>query len=282
MGWLHAYDQLQPHNFANVLRPLWLEKPETASRIKQRLHAIMGWGWARGYCSSNPVDVVEHLLPVQPGKRVRTIHHPAMLWREIPEFWVKHLNNVYHDTSRAILKFIILTACRSGEARGATWEEFDLDARIWTVPAHRMKAKAQHRVPLAAPVLLILKKQKELCQSLVFPSNHSGKQLTDMTITMLLRRLNAPSDTKGRCATAHGFRSSFRDWCSENGYARDLAERALAHTIPNQTEAAYHRSDLLEQRRSMMEKWADYVTSRTTAADSSQTIFFDPQSFTKK
>lgn len=257
-----SLDQLQPHHFANALRPLWLEKPETASRLKQRLHAIMGWGWARGYCSSNPVDVVEHLLPVQPGKRARTVHHPAMPWREIPEFWAKHLNNDYHDTSRAILKFIILTACRSGEARGSTWVEFDLDAGIWTIPAQRMKAKTQHRVPLTEPMLDILKKQKELCGTFVFPSNQSGKQLTDMTITMLLRRLKAPSDTPGRWATAHGFRSSFRDWCSENGYARDLAERALAHTIPNQTEAAYHRSDLLEQRRPMMDNWCTFLTGQ--------------------
>jgi integrase len=140
------------------------------------------------------------------------------------------------------------------------WSEVDFDNAIWTIPSSRMKAKAQHRVPLSPAALTILRKQRDLDSEFVFPSVRSQKQLTDMTITMLLRRLEAPSDTEARLATAHGFRSSFRDWCSENSYPRDLAERALAHTVQNKVEAAYHRTDLLEQRRPMMHKWAEFVS----------------------
>lgn len=255
-----SLDQLQPHHIANVLRTIWLTKPETASRLRQRLHAIMAWGWAHGFCTSNPVDVVDHLLPSQLGKAVRTVHHPAMPWRIIPDFWQQHLIKEDYDSSRAILKFLILTASRSGEARGMIWSEVDFENAIWTIPSSRMKAKAQHRVPLSPAALTILRKQRDLDSELVFPSVRSQKQLTDMTITMLLRRLEAPSDTEARLATAHGFRSSFRDWCSENSYPRDLAERALAHTVQNKVEAAYHRTDLLEQRRPMMHKWAEFVS----------------------
>jgi integrase len=141
-----------------------------------------------------------------------------------------------------------------------TWSEVDFENNLWTIPSSRMKAKVQHRVPLSSAALEIIMKQRDLGSEFVFPSVRSKKQLTDMTITMLLRRLGASSDTKDRLATAHGFRSSFRDWCSENGHSRDLAERALAHTVQNKVEAAYHRTDLVEQRRPMMQKWADFVT----------------------
>ena len=141
-----------------------------------------------------------------------------------------------------------------------TWDEVDLEAKVWTVPASRMKAKAVHRVPLSERAVEILKAQRALHPDadLVFPAPR-GAVLSDMVLTGFLRDQNAKSSDKGRVATAHGFRSSFRDWASENGYARDLAERALAHTIQNQAEAAYHRTDLLEQRRAMMDAWARHV-----------------------
>jgi len=144
--------------------------------------------------------------------------------------------------------------------RGATWDEFDLHAGAWNIPAHRMKAKESHPVPLSEHALTLVKKvkQSQLHDVLVFPSPRE-KVLSDMTLTALLRRVKAESDTPGRFATAHGFRSSFRDWASEHGYARDLAERALAHTVANKVEAAYHRTDLLEQRRPLMEAWAQHV-----------------------
>ncbi len=253
--------EIQPSDVAEVLKPIWLIKAETAGRIKQRIHAVIAWGLAHGYCQSNPADVVGHLLPQQPGKAVRTQHHPAMPWREVPEFVQKHLRpGDRPEVTRTLLEFVILTACRSGEARGATWNEIDLKNKTWTIPPERMKAKFPHRVPLSPRVMTILGEQMDLHKTLVFPSVRDQVELSDMALTSLLRRLNARSDTPGRVATAHGFRSSFRDWCSEKGVARDLAERSLAHSIKDKVEAAYHRTDLLEQRRKIMNLWQAFVT----------------------
>lgn len=262
-----SLDQIQPRHIADVLRPIWLEKAETAGRVRQRLHAVMAWGWAHGFCQSNPVDVVNHLLPIQPGKAVRTQHQPAMPWSLIPTFMAAHLPQSKEkdpepclEVTRQLLAFVILTTVRSGEARHMTWDEVDLHAKVWTIPAERMKAKLSHRAPLSKQAVAILKRQQGLHDTFVFPSVRKGVPLSDMVLTAFLRRVKAISDVPGRVATAHGFRSSFRDWCSEKGYARDLAERALAHTVQNKVEAAYHRTDLLEQRRPMMQAWADFVT----------------------
>jgi integrase len=256
-------DTLTPGDMAEVLRPIWLTIPETASRVRQRLHAVMAWGWAHGHCSANPVDVVGHLLAQQPGKTIRTEHHPAMPWRDLPDFVEQHLRNrTRYDVTRALLEFLILTATQSGEVRGMSWSEVDMQTAIWTIPAERMKAKLPHRIPLSRQTIEILVKQQELHEELVFPSPRDQVVLSDMVLTSFLRRVNASSSTADRIATAHGFRSSFRDWCSEQGYPRDLAERALAHTVQNKVEAAYHRTDLLEQRRPMMQAWADFVTGK--------------------
>ncbi|HEA3202766.1 TPA: tyrosine-type recombinase/integrase, partial [Aeromonas veronii] len=245
---------ITPAHIASVLQPIWLEIPETATRVKQRLHAVMAWAWAHGFCQANPVDVVDKLLPLQPSKAIRTQHQPAMDWRELPAFYQQHLANAERfDVSRALLSFVILTACRSGEARKMRWEELDLDAAIWTIPADRMKTQVVHRVPLSLQAMAVLDKVRGLHGEWVFPSPRKQVPLTDMALTTLLRRVEAPSTTPGRLATAHGFRSTFRDWCSEQGYPRDLAERALAHLIQNKVEAAYHRTDLLDQRRPMMD-----------------------------
>ncbi len=257
-------DAITPKDCADALRPIWLEKPETASRTRQRMHAVMQWAWAHGHISSNPVTVVDHLLPKQNAKAE---HQPAMPWRDVPKFVAEHLiSRLPSDTTRAALEFVILTAARSGEVRGATWDEFDLDAKVWSIPAERMKMKDPHRVPLPDRAVAIISELKELQlhETLVFPSPR-GLVLSDMTLTALLRRVKATSDTPGRVATAHGFRSSFRDWASENGYARDLAERALAHTIVNRVEAAYHRTDLLEQRRPLMQAWASHIVAGENA-----------------
>lgn len=261
---------IQPNDIAEVLKPIWLTKAETASRVKQRMHAVMTWGWAHGHCTSNPVDVVAYLLPQQPGKAIRTQHHPAMPWRDIPDFVTNKLRSKANfDATRLLLEFVILTACRSGEARGMTWDEIDLDKKVWVIPADRMKAKTAHRIPLSRRTIEILKHQQEHPlhedtqeASLVFPSIRDQVMLSDMTLTALLRRLKAQSDTPGRIATAHGFRSSFRDWCSEMGISRDLAERSLAHTIKDKVEAAYHRTDLLEQRREVMIAWERFLTGK--------------------
>ncbi|MFZ6745954.1 tyrosine-type recombinase/integrase [Undibacterium sp. JH2W] len=255
-------DKIQPRHIADVLRPIWLDKAETASRVKQRLHAVIAWGWAHGHCQSNPVDVVTHLLPQQPSKSVRTQHHPAMPWRNIPDFLARHVcSEQFENVTRAMLEFLILTAARSGEVRGMKWSEVDFGKAIWTVPAERMKAPFVHRVPLSQPAISILRKQMGKHDELVFPSPRDEVELSDMALTEFLRDANALSDTPNRVATAHGFRSSFRDWCSENGHSRDLAERSLAHQVENKVEAAYHRTDLLEQRRPLMQAWADFLKS---------------------
>ena len=257
---MSSMDSILPAHISKVLQPIWLSIPETASRVKQRIHAVMAWGWAHGYCAANPVDVVDHLLPLQPSKSVRTDHQPAMPWQDIPAFVKEHL--IYegrYDVTRSMLEFLILTACRSGEVRGLRWPEIDIDNAIWTIPADRMKAKLPHRVPLSPRAIEILKHVQGLHTELVFPSSRDQVQLSDMVLTSFLRRVKAHSSTPERFATAHGFRSSFRDWCSEHGYPRDLAERALAHTVQNKVEAAYHRTDLLEQRRPMMLAWSEWI-----------------------
>ena len=254
-------DELGPADFAEVLRPIWLSKAETASRVKQRCHAVIKWCWAQGHVRANPLDVVDHLLPRQPAKRERVRHQPAVPWRDIPAFVSAHLELKPGDTgssTRALLLFLILTASRSGEVRGAHRSEIDLENRVWTIPAYRMKTRAQHRIPLSSAATKVLEAVEGDRKDLIFTGPNGG-MFSANAMTKFLRDHSIASDTPGRHATAHGFRSSFRDWASENGYARDLAERALAHTIANQSEAAYHRTDLLEQRRAMMEAWAAFV-----------------------
>ena len=250
--------ELKAADFADALRPIWLDKMETAQRVKQRCHEVMDWAFSQDIVQGNPVSVVGKLLPKQPSKSLRVQHHPALPWRQLPEFYANNLAET-KSTTKALLLFVILTAARSGEARQAEWKEVDLSAKVWTVPATRMKTGRLHRVPLSNSVIGLLEAQGRRSKGqLIFPAPRGGV-LTDMALTSFLRKNKVPSDVAGRVATAHGFRSSFRDWASEAGYARDLAERALAHTIKNQSEAAYHRTDLLEQRRDMMDAWAKFV-----------------------
>jgi integrase len=252
-------EDLQPRDFAKVLQPIWLEKTETAGRVKQRCHAVMKWCWGRELVTRNVVDMVTTLLPKKPSKAVTVEHQPAIPWRDVPAFVSKVLRKD-KDVTRDIIEFVLLTAVRSGEARHMVWEEVDLGKAIWTIPAKRTKTRQMHRVPLSTAAISVLERRKALAKhpQLVFPSPR-GKVLTDMAMTSLMRKNNVQSSTPGRVATMHGFRSSFRDWASEQGYARDLAERALTHTIKNQAEAAYHRTDLLEERRSMMEAWGLHI-----------------------
>jgi len=253
-------EDLQPKDFAKVLQPIWLVKTETAGRVKQRCHAVMKWCWGRELVTRNVVDMVDTLLPKKPSKAVTVEHQPAVPWREVPAF-VSGVLRKDADVTRDIIEFVVLTAVRSGEARHMAWEEVDLEKAIWTIPAQRTKTRQMHRVPLSSAALFVLARRKTLAKhpQLVFPSPR-GKVLTDMAMTSLLRKNNVQSSTPGRVATMHGFRSSFRDWASEQGWSRDLAERALAHTIKNQAEAAYHRTDLLEERRPMMEAWGRHVS----------------------
>jgi integrase len=249
---------LKARDFADALSIIWIDKPDTASRVKLRCSVVMDWCVAQEMCDSNPVGVVGKLLPKQPSKRDRVVHQPSMAWTEVPAFIDEVLHNGQTSLSKLMLEFLILTASRSGELRRMTWGEVDLTKSIWTIPANRMKTKVQHRVPLSVRAVEILIAQKAEHPTLVFPSV-GGKVTSDMTLTKFLRDHGITSSEPGRIATAHGFRSSFRNWASENGYPRDYAERALSHLIFSETEAAYHTTDLLDQRRDMMEAWSQFV-----------------------
>lgn len=191
---------------------------------------------------------------------MRTQHQPAMPWQDVPAFVRSQLRTTgRYDVTRPMLEFLILTAVRSGEVRGMKWTELDFIGSVWTIPAERMKAQVQHRVPLSDRAIEILKNQQGRHENLVFTSPRDQIELSDMVLISFLRRVKANSDNPDRFATAHGFRSSFRDWCSVHPYAKDLAERSLAHVVKNRVKAAYLRTDLLEQRRPLMAAWADFV-----------------------
>jgi len=222
----------------------------------------MTWCVANQFAPTNPVSSVTALLPKQKSKHDIVVHFPAMPWRDLPDISTQIFSTAAVSVGRQALLFLILTAARSGEVRGAKWDEIDFNEKTWVIPSARMKAGRQHRVPICTQTIDLLRDRERhhLGGDLIF-STRANVELSDMTLTKVLRDHRIPSDVPGRVATAHGFRSSFRDWASENGYMRDLAERALAHTVKNATEAAYHRTDQLEQRRGMMQEWADWVTS---------------------
>jgi len=251
---------LKAKDFAEALRPIWIKKADTASRIKQRCNSVMDWCVAEEITEWNPVSVVSKLLPKQPGARERVQHQPSLPWRDIPHFVETILHKGKPCLSKMMLEFLILTAARSGEVRAMDWGEIDFDTATWVVPAHRMKAKTNHRVPLSDRALEILTYQSQITggKGIVFPSVR-GKVPSDAMLSKFLRENGVKSSDPKRTAVPHGFRSSFRDWASENGYSRDVAERSLSHVIQNQSEAAYHRTDLLEQRRDMMAAWAAHV-----------------------
>jgi len=252
IGRMLVRDVALPH-ILKVLEPIWHKKTETASRLRGRLESVLDWATVREYRTGpNPAQWKGRLdsLLAEPGKIAKTTHHRALPYDEMRTF-MKALREQTGAGAKA-LEFVILTAARSGEVRGAMWNEFDLKAGVWTVPADRMKAGKEHRVPLSKAALALVKGQKEIAISqFVFPSPRETV-LSDMTLSAVLRRMQVN-------AVPHGFRSTFRDWASEKtDYPNEMAEMALAHTIGDKVEAAYRRGDLLEKRRKMMQDWADY------------------------
>lgn len=235
-----------------VLEPIWLDKTETAKRVQGRIENILDWATASKFRQGdNPARWRGHLdmLLAKPGKIKNIEHHPALPMDDLGAFMVE-LRKQEGMGARA-LEFAILTAARSGEVRGATWSEIDLQDATWTIPASRMKMKREHRAALNAEAVTLLESLPRT-GDLIFP-NTKGDMLSDMTLTAVLRRMNR-SDI-----TAHGFRSTFRDWCSERtNYPRDVAEMALAHAIGDKVEAAYRRGDLFEKRRRMMREWGKF------------------------
>ncbi len=246
-----------------VLTPFWSVKPETANRVRQRIEAIIDYASALGVRSGdNPArwrGHLDHLLP-KPTKVRAVKHHPALAHGEIASF-LEELSGRTGVAAHA-LGFTILTAARSGETRGMTWGEIDLETRIWTIPAERMKAGKEHRVPLSATAIACLGPRRDDA-TLVFESEAKpGKPISDMSMTAVLRRM----DRNG--ITVHGFRSTFRDWAGETtGFPREVIEAALAHGIKDKAEAAYARSDLFDKRRDLMDAWAAVATRADLGAN---------------
>ena len=244
-----------------ILEPMWRSKSETASRVRGRIETILDAAKARGYREGeNPARWRGHIAQILPARaRLTRGHHKAMPYESVPTFFAAlHQREAI---AALALEFTILTAARTGEVIGAKWDEIDLDKAVWTIPAHRMKAGKEHRVPLSLRAVEILKSTQELRKEGLFPTAR-GCALSGMAMAMLLRRI-------GVDVTVHGFRSSFRDWCAEcTGYAHEVAEMALAHTIDNKVERAYRRGDLFEKRRRLMDDWAAYcVTGEVTIGD---------------
>ena len=244
---------IQSGDVLAVLQPIWFEIPETARRVKRRIRQVMQWAkGANLYANENPVDAATGSLPRHVAGQVQ--HYAAMPYDALPAFMAELAQR--KGISALALRFLILTAARSGEVRGATWAEIDREAAVWTIPGARMKAGKDYRVPLTAEALVALDAVRGLDPDLVFPGQRRGKPMSDMTLTAVLRRME-----RGEF-TAHGFRSTFRDWAAERTSApREIAELCLAHFVGNAVERAYRRSDLFDKRRKLMDQWARFCTS---------------------
>ncbi len=258
-----AVSEIAMEDVKRALTPIWTKLPETASRVRGRIEAVLDYATVHKWRSGpNPARWGGNLklagLPSR-AKLGRVQHHPALPWREIGAF-VARLRDAEATSARA-LEFLILTAARTGEVIGARWREMDMDNAVWTVPADRMKAGREHRVPLTEPALAILREmalardpEDEAGEGYVFPGQGQGMPLSNMAMLALLKRM------KRADITAHGFRSTFRDWCEEaTNTPHAVAEAALAHTIGDKVEAAYRRSDLFERRRAVMQEWAHFI-----------------------
>lgn len=249
-------DSIELRHVVDVLAPIWEVKTETASRLRGRIESVLAWATVTGYrAGDNPArwkGNLDHVL-AKPNKIRKVKHHAALPVDDLHEFMAK-LRKRDGIAARA-LEFAILTASRSGEVRGATWSEIDLDGAVWTVPADRMKARREHRVPLTPAAVALLQAMPRDTGEIVFFAPRGG-ELSDMALCAVMRRMEVD-------AVPHGFRSTFRDWAAERtSYPRDVAEMALAHTIGDKVEAAYRRGDLFAKRTRMMADWSKFIDTR--------------------
>ncbi len=249
----------------DVLADIWLTIPETARRVRQRIGTVLDFAHAKGWRDSEaPMRAISRGLPKQPKNKE---HLAAIPWQDIPGF-IPDMGHTLKtsESVRLAIEFLILTAARSGEVRGARWREFDLEGKAWEIPGSRMKAGRAHRVPLSDRAVDILSRMRELRRTdsedaLVFEGSKTGRPMSDMTLTMPLRRAKYPF-------VVHGFRSAFRDWAAERtAFPREVAEKALAHAVRDKVEAAYQRGDLFDKRRNLMDAWALYCESGRSGAD---------------
>jgi integrase len=261
--WTRPVDQVDTKDITDILRPMWMEKPETASRLRARIERVLDAAKVDGHRSGeNPARWRGHLQLVLPGKTrgAGVRHHPAMPFDQVPDF-TKGLKLRVSTAARA-LEFLIHTAARTSEVLKANWREVDMDAKLWTIPAERMKMGREHVVPLTEPALVVLRAMA-VCgmepDAPIFP-NGKGKHLSNMSMDMLLRRMGCDD------FTVHGFRSSFRDWAGDKTqFPREVAEAALAHIVGNKAEQAYRRGTALAKRRELMEAWSAFVTGSKAA-----------------
>lgn len=251
---------IEKGHILKVLSPIWTTKTETASRLRGRIEAVLDWATVHGYRKGeNPARWRGFLDKVlaQPSKVCDVVHHAALDWREVGAFMA--VLRERESMAARMLEFAILTAARSGEVRGATWNEIDLDGAVWTIPASRMKAKKEHRIPLSGAAVKLLEALPRDGE-LVFVSP-TGKRFSDASMTALLKRMGRDD------LTQHGFRSSFRDWAGETtAFPREVIEHALAHQLQDKAEAAYARGSLFDKRRRLMNEWANFTSKKHVVA----------------
>ena len=256
-------DAIEVADLLRILAPIWNAKRETAGQLRANMGKVFEWSIAHGYrTASNPAGL--GLDGALPKRRRRREHRTALHYREVPAALDAVADGPGSEAVKLALRFVALTAVRTAEARKAAWPEIDLDARVWRIPANRMKAEREHRVPLSDAAVEILERAKVLggAPGFVFPSPHGARRGGALSEHAMLKRLKDLEIG----ATVHGFRSSFRDWCAETGKPREVAEAALAHVVGG-TEGAYFRSDLFERRRALMQQWADYLAGEGEAAN---------------
>ncbi len=250
-----AVAEVDTDHVMRALQPIWTSKTETAARVRGRIENILDWAKTKGYREGdNPARWRGHLQNLLPPRRkVRKVkHHPALPYEKMGAFM--RAVRKQEGTAAVALEFLILTAARTSEALGARWDELDLPKAVWTVPGTRIKAGKEHRVPLSKSAITLLKRMQKVREGeFVFAGGKKGKSLSNMALLVLLKRMERTD------ITAHGFRSTFRDWAAEKtNYSRDEAEMALAHAVSDRVEAAYRRGDLLAKRQKMMQDWADF------------------------
>ena len=250
-------DEITTSDILTILTPIWITKFETARRVRQRVETVLDWTVAQGWRTDNPAG--KAITKVLPGQASKVTNHRALHYAHVPESLNRIRNSSSYQVTRLAFEFLVLTAARSQEIRLARWSEVDWGPRLWVIPEERMKARRKHKVPLSRRAVEILVEARQLggeASDLIFPSYKKEKPLSQMTFTSLLRRLEIR-------AVPHGFRSSFKDWCSEQmGDGYEIAsEMALAHNVGNATRCAYSRTELLGPRRELLEAWGDYASS---------------------
>ncbi|MEW8341498.1 MAG: integrase arm-type DNA-binding domain-containing protein [Candidatus Thiodiazotropha taylori] len=260
-------DAITTEDVLKILQPIWTTKTETAKRLQGRIENILDFAAAHKYRDHlNPARWRGHLdkLLAKPSRVKKVSHHPAMPYSDVPDFMMELAAN--GSTSSLALQFLILTATRTSEVLQAKWIEIDLDKGIWTIPAERMKARREHRVPLSDAALNILAALTSLeGNPYLFTGSRHGRPLSNMALLQLMRGIGYGVNGNRGDYVPHGFRSSFRDWSGEiSSFPRDVAEMALAHAIENKVEAAYRRGDLFSKRRKMMQEWANYIVELNT------------------